>query len=242
MSSVLRRAALALTLTAATALGLAGCGGAKDKAAAGAPPPPAGSTASPDLSGVTLRVGDQVNIAKTLLAASGQDHNLPYKLAWSSFAAGPPLLEALNAGAIDVGGVGDAPPVFAQSSGAAIRIVAASTGRDPAQSAIAIVVLKGSPLRTLADLKGKKIGLTQGSAAHWLLLAALAKANLGIPDVHPAYLLPADGLAAFNRGDLDAWAVWDPFVALAEAQGGRILTTGAGLTGGLAFQVARPAA
>jgi sulfonate transport system substrate-binding protein len=191
---------------------------------------------------VELRVGDQVNIAKTLLHASGQDEDVPYKITWTTFAAGPPLLEAINAGAVDVGGVGDAPPVFAQSSGAAIKIVAASTGREADQSSEAILVPASSSIKTVADLKGKRVGVTQGSAAHWLVLAALEKAGLGFDDIKPAYLLPSDGLAAFNGGDIDAWAVWDPFVSVAQQQGARIITTGAGLVGGYGFQVARPKA
>jgi sulfonate transport system substrate-binding protein len=241
MSRAHRRSAVVLALVAVLAQAvLAACGDDGGTAGATAQGTSA-SSGGVDLSGVTLHVGDQINLAKTLLGASGEDKDLPYKIEWSSFAAGPPLLEALNAGAIDVGSVGDAPPIFAQSSGAKVTIVAATSARVAGQSALAIVVPKDSPAQSVADLKGKKVGLAQGSAAHWLLLAALDKAGLSFGDITPAYLLPADGLAAFNGGDVDAWAIWDPFRSLGESQGGRVLTTGSGLVGGYSFQLSRPA-
>ncbi|MGH9002535.1 MAG: ABC transporter substrate-binding protein [Acidimicrobiia bacterium] len=193
----------------------------------------------PDLRGVTLRVGDQFNLGKTLLEVSGEAEDAPYDIEWSPFAAGPPMLEAISAGAIDLGQTGDAPPIFAQSAGAPIKIVGVAAGRKPGQSHLSILVPKDSPVQTVADLKGKKVAFAQGSGAHWLVLAALEKASLKAGDIQPVYLLPADGLAAFNGGSIDAWAVWDPFLTLGEQQSGRTITTGAGLIGGFLFQVAR---
>jgi sulfonate transport system substrate-binding protein len=195
-----------------------------------------------DLRGVKLRVGDQINLAKTLIEVSGEAEDAPYDIEWSSFAAGPPMLEAISAGAIDLGATGDAPPIFAQSAGAPIKIVGVAAGRKPEQSQLSILVPKESPIRTAADLKGKKLAFTQGSAAHWLVLAALEKASLKAGDIQPVYLPAADGLAAFTGGSIDAWAVWDPYVTLGEQHGGRTITTGAGLTGGFIFQVARAGA
>ncbi|MCU1488494.1 MAG: aliphatic sulfonates family transporter, periplasmic ligand-binding protein [Actinomycetia bacterium] len=234
-----RRRLLPLLIALSAALLLAACGsdGGSTSAAVGAP---AAADAATDLSGVTLRVGDQANLAKTLLEASGQGADLPYDIEWSTFAAGPPLLEAVNAGAVDIGGVGDAPPIFAAAGGAGITIVGASTSKDPEQSAQAIVVPKGSPIRTVGDLKGKRVAVAEGSSAHWLLLATLKDAGLTFDDIQPKYLLPPDGLAAFSGGDVDAWAIWDPFLSLAEQkQGGTILTNGVGLVRGFSFQVAR---
>jgi sulfonate transport system substrate-binding protein len=196
----------------------------------------------PDLRGVKLRVGDQFNLVKTLIEVSGEAEDAPYDIEWSSFAAGPPLLEAISAGAIDLGATGDAPPIFAQSAGAAIRIVGVSAGRKPGQSHVSILVPKDSPIQTVADLKGKKVAFAQGSAAHWLVLAALEKAGLTAGDIQAVYLPSADGLAAFTRGSIEAWAVWDPYVTLGEQRGGRTITTGAGLIGGFIFQVARAGA
>ena len=226
----------------------AACGGGsgeKDQAQAAATAKGSAESVStragPDLRGVKLRVGDQFNLVKTLLDVSGEAEDAPYDIEWSTFAAGPPMLEAMSAGAIDLGATGDAPPIFAQSAGAAIKIVGVAAGRKPEQSHVSILVPKDSPIQTVADLKGKKVAFTQGSAAHWLVLAALEKASLRAGDIQPVNLPAADGLAAFTGGSIDAWAVWDPYVTLGE-QHGRTITTGAGLIGGFIFQVARAGA
>jgi sulfonate transport system substrate-binding protein len=225
---------------------LAACGGGGDSDEPSAAPETSTvateSDSDVDLSGVTLHVGDQVNISKTLLETSGQIEGTPYNIEWTSFAAGPPLLEAINAGAVDIGGVGDTPPIFAQAGGTDFKIVAASARANEGQSSSAIVVPDGSDIESLADLAGKKVAFTQGSAAHYLLLRALEEGDLAYDDIKPAPLLPPDALAAFTGGDVDAWAVWDPFVALAEEQGAKIIASGADLVPGFGFQVARTGA
>ena len=130
---------------------------------------------------------------------------------WIEFPAGPPLLEALSVGSIDVGATGDTPPIFAQAAGADLVYVA----RIPA-SGSAILVPEASPLRGLADLKGKRVAFTKGSSSHNVTVEALKKAGLGYADITPVYLSPADAAAAFARGSIDAWTIWDPFFALAE--------------------------
>ena len=130
---------------------------------------------------------------------------------WIEFPAGPPLLEALSVGSIDVGATGDTPPIFAQAAGADLLYVA----RIPA-SGSAILVPEASPLRNLADLKGKRVAFTKGSSSHNVTVEALKKAGLGYADITPVYLSPADAAAAFARGSVDAWTIWDPFFALAE--------------------------
>ena len=132
---------------------------------------------------------------------------------WIDFQFGPPLLEAINAGSVDFGFVGDAPPIFAQAGGAAIRYVAAVKSDGNTQ---AIIVPKDSPIRTLADLRGKRIAFGKGSSAHNLLVAALEKAGVAWSDITPAPLAPADATAAFAKGAVDAWSIWDPYLALAE--------------------------
>lgn len=132
---------------------------------------------------------------------------------WVEFPFGPPLLEALNVGAIDYGYTGNAPPVFAQAAHANIRYVAVIPARGYGQ---AIIVPEASPARTLADLRGKKIGVAKGSSAHDLLVAALESAKIPWNDITPVYLAPADAAAAFARGAIDAWSIWDPFYAIAE--------------------------
>jgi len=139
---------------------------------------------------------------------------------WVEFSFGPPLLEALNTGSIDFGYTGDAPPIFAQAARANLLYVAAlpSAGNNEA-----IVVPESSPIRTLADLRGKKVGFAKGSSAHNTTVAALEKAGLSYADITPVYLAPADGATAFAGGSLDAWTIWDPYLALTEKGKIRIL-------------------
>ena len=135
---------------------------------------------------------------------------------WVEFSFGPPLLEALNAGSLDYGYTGDSPPIFAQAARANLLYVGAIPARGYGQG---IIVLPNSPIKTLADLKGKKVGVAKASSAHNLLIAALETQNLSIKDVEVAYLAPADAAAAFATGAIDAWSIWDPFFAIAEQQG-----------------------
>jgi len=138
---------------------------------------------------------------------------LGIEIKWVDFQFGPPLLEAINVGAVDFGFVGDSPPIFAQAGGARIRYVAAvkSDGNNQA-----IIVPKDSPIKAVADLKGKRVAFGKGSSAHNLLVAALEKAGLSYGDISPAPLAPADATAAFVKGSVDAWSIWDPYLALAE--------------------------
>jgi len=143
---------------------------------------------------------------------------------WTEFPSGPPLLEAVNVGAIDFGNTGETPPVFAQAAGAPIRYVAYE---PPAPKGEAILVPKDSPLKSVADLKGKKIAFNKGANAHYLVVKALEKAGVKYSDVTPVFLAPADARAAFERGSVDAWAIWDPYQAAAEASTqARTLTDG----------------
>ena len=134
---------------------------------------------------------------------------------WTEFPAGPQLLEGLNVGAIDFGYVGEAPPVFAQAAGANFVYTAYEI---PTPHAEGILVQQTSPIKTLADLKGKKIVLNKGSDVHWFLVAALQKNGVKFNEVQPIYLAPADARAAFERGAVDAWAIWDPFLEAAKRQ------------------------
>ncbi|MEU7256763.1 ABC transporter substrate-binding protein [Streptomyces rimosus] len=189
---------------------------------------------------VTLNVGDQKGGSESILRAAGELDDMPYRIQWSTFTSGPPLLEAINAGAVDVGGVGNTPPVFAAAANSKIKVVAASHGSSAGE---AVLVKKDSPIKRPAELKGKSIAVAQGSSAHYQLVASLRKAGLSPKDVKLNYLQPADALAAFTRGRVDAWAVWDPYTSQALDQSdARVLTTGEGVVNGLSFQVAAPAA
>ena len=132
---------------------------------------------------------------------------------WVEFQFGPPLLEALGSGAVDIGVVGDAPPIFAQAAGADLVYVASS----PA-SASEILVPKDSAIRSVTDLKGKKVAIARGSSSHNLTVQALKAAGLSFNDIEPVYLTPADAAAAFASGKVDAWTVWDPYFAIAETR------------------------
>jgi len=139
---------------------------------------------------------------------------------WVEFSSGPPLLEALGAGSIDIGQTGDAPPIFAQAAGANLVYIAGQS----ITNGQGILVKGNSPIHSLADLKGKRIAFTKGSSAHTVILLALEKAGLKYSDITPVYLSPPDGAAAFGSDSVDAWAVWDPFLAVGEIKyGGRIL-------------------
>ena len=152
---------------------------------------------------------------------------LGYTVTWTEFPSGPPLLEALNVGSIDFGIAGETPPIFAQAAGAPLVYLAYD---PPAPQGEAILVPKDSALKSVADLRGKKVALNKGSNVHYLLVKALEKAGLKYSDIQPVFLAPADALAAFTRGAVDAWVIWDPYEAAAEAStGARILTDGTGL-------------
>jgi sulfonate transport system substrate-binding protein len=137
------------------------------------------------------------------------------------------MLEALNAGAVDFGYTGESPPIIAQATGVPVRYVA----YDPwGPKAEAIVVKKDSPIKTIAQLKGKKVGVAKGSNTHYLVVSALQSVGLKPSDIQFVFLKPADARAAFEQGNIDAWAIWDPYLAVAEAKaGGRILVDATGL-------------
>lgn len=188
-----------------------------------------------------LRIGFQKSaILLTLLKAqSALEKRLAaqgIEVKWIEFPAGPQLLEGLNVGAIDFGYVGEAPPIFAQAAGANFVYVG---HEEPAPSAEAILVPKDSPIKSVADLKGKKVALNKGSNVHYLLVKLLEKHGLKYADIQPVFIPPADARAAFERGSVDAWVIWDPFAAAAEKQiGARVLADGKGVVNNYAFFLA----
>lgn len=160
------------------------------------------------------------------------------QVSWYEFPAGPQLLEALSVGSVDVGMTGDTPPVFAQAAGKSVVYIAAE---PPKPRSSAILVPADSPLRRVADLKGRKVALQKGSSAHYLLVRALQQAGLQWSDITPAWLTPAEARAAFERGSVDAWAVWDPYYAATEIDlKPRVLADGRGLSGNNSFYLASP--
>lgn len=187
-----------------------------------------------------LNVGDQKGGSEAVLRAAGELDDLDYRIKWSTFSSGPPLLEAVNAKAVDIGGVGNTPPVFAAGAGSKIKIVGATHGDTAGET---VLVPKDSPLKKTGDLKGRSVAVAQGSSAHFQLVASLRKVGLTLRDVKVKYLQPADALAAFTGGKVDAWAVWDPYTSqVLSTDRGRVLTDGRGVVNGLNFQVAAPGA
>jgi sulfonate transport system substrate-binding protein len=187
-----------------------------------------------------VRVGFQKYGKLVLLKGKGTLEGklkaIGYSVEWKEFPAGPQLLEALNVGAIDFGNTGETPPIFAQAAGAPLVYVAYE---PPAEKGEAILVPQDSPLKSVADLKGKKVALNKGSNVHYLLVKALEKAGVKYSEIEPVFLAPADARAAFERGAVQAWAIWDPFQAAAEASvNARELTNAEGLVPNYQFYLA----
>jgi sulfonate transport system substrate-binding protein len=188
------------------------------------------SVAAQTPSSDTIRIGYQKSSTLTaILKTNGVLEKalapLGVQVSWHEFTSGLPLLEAINTNNIDFGAdVADTVPLFAQAAGAKLAYIAEEAASPSAQ---AILVGAESPIRTLADLKGKKVAVTKGAGSHFLLLAALAKSGLNFKDISPAYLTPADGRAAFIGGNVDAWVAWDPFLTSAQRQSNaRVLSDG----------------
>ncbi|HEV7321143.1 MAG TPA: sulfonate ABC transporter substrate-binding protein [Ensifer sp.] len=164
-----------------------------------------------------IRIGYQKYGTLVLLKGKGllekKLEQIGYTVTWAEFPAGPQLLEALNVGAVDFGTTGETPPIFAQAAGAPLVYVA---HEPPAPRGEAILVPKGSPIQSVADLKGKTVALNKGSNVHFLLVKALEEAGLKYSDIKTSFLPPADARAAFEQGAVDAWVIWDPFQAAAE--------------------------
>ena len=190
---------------------------------------------------MTVRIGYQRNGALLIMKQQAQLDSVLAALgaapAWTEFSSGPPMLEAMNANAIDVVATGDMPPIFAQAAGIAFRSVACQP--SPGQTT-AILVKQDSPIKTLADLRGRRVAFTKGSTAQNLVIRALRHAGLAYTDIKPINLAPADAAAAFRQRAVDAWAIWDPFYALAEREPDtRVLTTAERIASSNSFFLAR---
>ncbi|XTZ37024.1 sulfonate ABC transporter substrate-binding protein [Salmonella enterica] len=190
----------------------------------------------------SVRIGYQKGSVSMVLAKNHQLLEKRYpqtNVSWIEFPAGPQMLEALNVGSIDIGSTGDIPPIFAQAAGADLVYIGVE---PPKPKAEVILVAQDSPIKTVAELKGHKVALQKGSSSHNLLLRALQEAGLTFNDIQPVFLTPADARAAFQQGNVDAWAIWDPYYSAALLQGGvRVLKDGTTLkqTGSF-YLAARP--
>jgi sulfonate transport system substrate-binding protein len=188
-----------------------------------------------------VRIGYQKSGAFLLMKNEGSLEKslgpLGYRVEWKEFPSGPPLLEALNAGSLDVGHSGDAPLIFAQAAGIAFEYIGATS---PAPESAGIVVPNASTIQAVSGLRGKRVAFAKGSSSHFLLARALAEAALSFNDIKPVYLQPSEARAALQSGSVDAWAIWDPYYAAAEVDGeARVLRNGEGLSAHREFYFAR---
>lgn len=225
----------AVLATAALTLGLAGCVQREDTAES-----IANETVDvASLQDLTLRVGDQKGGTEALLRASGELEKLPFTIEFSTFTSGPPQIEAATAGKIDFAVTGNTPPIFGAAANAKVKIV---TGYANNASGDAILIPGTSTLASVADLKGKKVAVAKGSSAHGHLLLQLNKVNLTLgpgKDVEPVFLQPADALSAFTSGNVDAWAIWDPYTAIVQLENNpKTLITAEGVSNGYGFGIA----
>ena len=187
-----------------------------------------------DLSKVTLVIGDQANGTKTKLEAAKVLEDVPYKIEWANFQGAAPLFEAVRSGKVDTAPAGDTPVLFALASGVPAKIVATNTS---SAKNISIIVPKDSAIKNIVDLKGKTVVVSsaKGSVSEYLLIEALEEVGLTINDVTVKYILPTDAIAAFTAGSIEAWATFDPYFAIAENQGARILRDGDNINTGVGF-------
>ena len=213
-----RRSAIAALLVLTLAGTLAGCGGGDSGAAADDGP---------------LRIGYQrfggLSLVKAKTAAPDAQ--------WSLFESGPALTEALKAGAIDIGQVGEAPPIFAAAARIPFSIVGTSA---PIPKGEAVLVKKAKGYKSFADLRGRTVALNKGSNVHWLLVKLLAANNMTLTDINVKYLKPAEGRPAFDNDQVDAWIIWDPYFALAEQPGVQVLTDATGLANNREYILVHP--
>lgn len=221
-------------------------GQAEGQSASGAAAVPASTEASvagapSETRDITIRIGYQKYGTINILKADGaldrrleEERNI--KIEWTEFPGGPQLLEALNVGSVDVGHTGEAPPIFAQAAGAKLVYLAHEPASPRSEG---IIVPKDSPLQSVAELKGKTVVLNKGSNVHYLLVKQLEENGVDYKDVDVKYLPPADARAAFEKGSVDAWVIWDPFLAAAEtATGGRVIANGEGVVSNHEFYLA----
>jgi len=222
-TSTLVGAAALLVLTTA----LAGCSSSSSSSGPLSEAAGSAENSHPDWSQYTFTIGDNGGDGTQELAQlSGVFDNAPYKVKFARFTYGPPLVQAAASGDIDLGSVGDVPPITGAAQEYGFKVVAVERSLTPTQADENILVPKGSPIQTLAELKGKKIAVPQGSSAHGLVLNALKSVGQTTKDVQIDFLSPAAGATAFETGKVDAWAIWNPQSAIALQNGARVLAKG----------------
>jgi sulfonate transport system substrate-binding protein len=180
----------------------------------------------PEWKNLTFTIGEQSDGIKTLASTSGAFKDASYKIKFAKFDYGPPLIAAASAGDIDLGMVGSVPPIAGAAKDLGFKVIGLQLPESQDKALENIIVPKGSTAKTIADLRGKKIAVPQGSSAHGLLLNALKAAGLPPEDVKIVYLDPKSGAAAFDSGKVDAWSIWNPQGEFALQKGARVLVPG----------------
>ena len=205
-------------------IGLTACGDHVQPVAAGG--------VAPDMSKVTLVLGDQVNFMRSKAEAAGVLEGIPYKIKWASFQGAAPLFEAVMSGDVDTAPAADTPVLAAAAAGAPVKVVAAWVTPPVG---VAILVPQDSPIKTVADLKGGSliVSSARGSVAHYLLFGALREVGLRQQDLTVGFMLPGDAAVAFSSGKVEAWATFGTYQAMAELHGARVLRDGIGINSGL---------
>lgn len=197
----MRRKTYALALSLPLLFGGATCVSAADALALDAPLPKAVP------SGTSLVVADQHEILKTLFRGSGVEKGAPEALKFANFSDGPEILEAFRAGAVDVGLVGDAPPIQAQAQGENVLIIGALKNGDHDYQ---LAVAPGEKIESLADLRGKRFAYAAGTGREAFTLRVLQLAGLGRADVKIANLAPGDFAAALRSNQVDVATMREP--------------------------------
>ena len=195
-------------LVAGTLLSLAACGGAPD-------------------SGTTIKIGDQLHALKSSLDVSGENQPTDYKIEWANFVGGPPIIAAQTGGSLDVGWMAETPLIFAQAAGSPVKIVAVSKTVDGGGSPYALVVKPDSPIRTVADLKGKSVSFMKGTVLHYFVARLLDKQGLSLKDIKPVQA-SGFGTGLLDKGSADAITIGEPYLTQAlDAGKVRVLASGA---------------
>lgn len=199
---------------------------------------PAGASSGTD-GGAVLKIGSQKGSTRALLEASGVLQGAPYRIQWSEFGAASPLLEAIGDGAVDIGGVGDAPFVFAYAAGAPVQAIFAYRTGTQLASSTALIVPEASPVRSVEDLRGRKVATVRGSVGHYLLIRLLQTHGIDPKAVQTVFLDPGSSRGALSSGRVDAWSTWSPYVGYGLLHDhDRKIGDGAGLMSGIAFMAA----
>jgi sulfonate transport system substrate-binding protein len=220
---------LAVTAVAATGFGAA------SSSVAGA--------ATPSLAGVTINVADQFKQYETVFAATDALKGAPYKVSWSQFVGGPPIVAAETGGSVDLGDMAETPTIFAQAAGDPIKVVAATKGSVPTASPYAILVPKGSPIKKVSQLRGHSIAVQVGTIAQYLIVQILKKSGVPYTAVTIDNLTFVNGSTAVTAGQVDAAVVPQPLVA-GDLASGKVtqLVSGAGYIENLGYLTASQSA